>query len=492
MAGDRGDAGPGRGRPLGQRQGRERRDHGHRLRGEAARVAPAVPLEGEGLGQARPALGLEHTGILVDGDARPLGLEGRVDRLRQAARGRGADGSRGPRAEGPRAVPAAARLSPHDVPGRQARPPGRRLLDLAGDPRPAPQRPARQRRLLQSRLDRLHPARLLPGLRRDRPRPARGQRPRGHPGRRLVQRLRGLRQEARPLRQAPAAPGPAPHRVTPTAAREDIATGPDWKATARPDPEADFLMGETLRRAARPCTAGTSPGFDDAELGARRRRRRARRRWSRPIPARPCGRSPSSRPESIKEPKPGVYVLDMGQNFAGVPRLKVTGEPGQKITLRFAERLNPDGTIYTTNLREARCIDTYICTGKGEETWSPRFTFHGFQYVEITGLKSPPTRGDRHRHRPLQRHARRRPVQVLRPDAQPAPQQHRTGPSGPTSSTSPPTAPSATSGWAGPATPRSTSARRRSTATSRPSSPSGWSTWSTASGPTASSPWSRR
>ena len=91
------------------------------------------------------------------------------------------------------------------------------------------------------------------------------------------------------------------------------------------------------------------------------------------------------------EPKPGVFVLNLGQNLAGVPRLKIQGEPGQKITLRFAERLNPDGTIYTTNLRSARCIDTYICQGKGEETWSPRFTFHGFQYVEITGVKSPPS-----------------------------------------------------------------------------------------------------
>ena len=88
-----------------------------------------------------------------------------------------------------------------------------------------------------------------------------------------------------------------------------------------------------------------------------------------------------------------MYVLDLGQNFAGVPRLKIHGEPGQRVTLRFAERLSPDGTIYTTNLRSARCIDTYICDGKGEETWSPRFTFHGFQYVEITGLKSPPTVG---------------------------------------------------------------------------------------------------
>ena len=56
----------------------------------------------------------------------------------------------------------------------------------------------------------------------------------------------------------------------------------------------------------------------------------------------------------------------------------------------YAERLNPDGTIYTTNLREARVADTYICNGEKDETWSPRFTFHGFQYVEVTGLKSPP------------------------------------------------------------------------------------------------------
>ncbi len=84
-------------------------------------------------------------------------------------------------------------------------------------------------------------------------------------------------------------------------------------------------------------------------------------------------------------------MFDLGQNFAGVVRLKAEGEPGRAITLKFAERLNPDGTIYTTNLREARVTDTYICNGQGEETWEPRFTFHGFQYVEVTGLKSRPT-----------------------------------------------------------------------------------------------------
>jgi alpha-L-rhamnosidase len=95
--------------------------------------------------------------------------------------------------------------------------------------------------------------------------------------------------------------------------------------------------------------------------------------------------------KTITEPTPGVYVLNLGQNFAGVARLKVSGQPGQKITLRFAERLNPDGTIYTANLRGARATDTYICRGEGVEEWMPRFTFHGFQYVEVTGLTKPPT-----------------------------------------------------------------------------------------------------
>jgi alpha-L-rhamnosidase len=97
------------------------------------------------------------------------------------------------------------------------------------------------------------------------------------------------------------------------------------------------------------------------------------------------------RAKTITSPKPGVHVLDLGQNFAGVVRLTVAGKPGQTITLRYAERLNPDGTIYTTNLRSARTTDTYTCKGGGVETWVPRFTFHGFQYVEVTGLDAPPT-----------------------------------------------------------------------------------------------------
>ncbi|HVT12202.1 MAG TPA: family 78 glycoside hydrolase catalytic domain [Fimbriimonadaceae bacterium] len=95
------------------------------------------------------------------------------------------------------------------------------------------------------------------------------------------------------------------------------------------------------------------------------------------------------KPIKMTEPTPGHYVFDLGQNMVGWARLKVRGPSGDTITLRFAEMLNPDGTIYTTNLRSAKCTDTYICAG-GNETYEPSFTFHGFRYVELTGYPGKP------------------------------------------------------------------------------------------------------
>ena len=59
------------------------------------------------------------------------------------------------------------------------------------------------------------------------------------------------------------------------------------------------------------------------------------------------------RPKSVAEPKPGQWVFDLGQNMVGVVRLKVSAPAGTKLTLRHAEMLNPDGTLYTKNLRGA-------------------------------------------------------------------------------------------------------------------------------------------
>jgi alpha-L-rhamnosidase len=84
------------------------------------------------------------------------------------------------------------------------------------------------------------------------------------------------------------------------------------------------------------------------------------------------------------------YIFDMGQNMVGRVRLKVSGEKGTTLRLRFAEMLDKNGNMYVENLRSARATDYYTLKGEGEEIWEPRFTFHGFRYVEVSGLKEAP------------------------------------------------------------------------------------------------------
>ncbi len=95
-------------------------------------------------------------------------------------------------------------------------------------------------------------------------------------------------------------------------------------------------------------------------------------------------------PVSVKQLTPGVYIFDMGQNMVGWCRLTVAGPAGAAVKLRHAETLNPDGSLYTANLRTARATDVYTLHGGGTETWEPRFTYHGFRYVEMTGFPGEP------------------------------------------------------------------------------------------------------
>lgn len=97
----------------------------------------------------------------------------------------------------------------------------------------------------------------------------------------------------------------------------------------------------------------------------------------------------------VISPSENTWVFDFGQNFAGWARLKVSGQKGQKITLRFSEEINKDNNIdpASTGVFATKYVQTdqYICKGEGTEIWEPRFTYHGFRYVEVTGLKvSPP------------------------------------------------------------------------------------------------------
>ncbi len=98
---------------------------------------------------------------------------------------------------------------------------------------------------------------------------------------------------------------------------------------------------------------------------------------------------------SVEEVRPGVYVYDMGQNMVGVPKITLSGMPsGQEIVMRFAEVKYPDlpkygdlcGMIMLENIRAAMAQDIYITRG-GHEVINPKFTFHGYRFIEITGLK---------------------------------------------------------------------------------------------------------
>jgi alpha-L-rhamnosidase len=92
------------------------------------------------------------------------------------------------------------------------------------------------------------------------------------------------------------------------------------------------------------------------------------------------------RPVAITHPKPGVYIYDLGQNMAGWCRLKVSGPAGTVVKLRHGEELNPDGSLYTANMRSAKAEDSYTLKGSGVEIYEPRFTHHGFRFVEVTGF----------------------------------------------------------------------------------------------------------
>ena len=98
------------------------------------------------------------------------------------------------------------------------------------------------------------------------------------------------------------------------------------------------------------------------------------------------------RPVRMTQPQAGVYVYDLGQNIAGVERLRVQGPAGTTVRLRTAEELLPDGMLDTTTNRNAAATDRYTLAGTGQvETYQPRFTYHGFRYVEVTGYPGTPT-----------------------------------------------------------------------------------------------------
>lgn len=93
------------------------------------------------------------------------------------------------------------------------------------------------------------------------------------------------------------------------------------------------------------------------------------------------------KPVKVSEPETGIFVFDLGQNIAGWARIRVSGKAGQQVTLKFSEVLYENGLVNQEALRKAACRDIYIMKGDGVEEWEPRFTYHGFRYVQVEGLE---------------------------------------------------------------------------------------------------------
>jgi alpha-L-rhamnosidase len=170
---------------------------------------------------------------------------------------------------------------------------------------------------------------------------------------------------------------------------ETVITDDSWKAAASPIIASQIYGGEVYD--ARLEQEGwKAANFDDS-------------RWSSTVVSEAPSIAVSSQitdparviatldPKQVTPLANGAYIFDMGQNMVGWVTLKAKGAAGTKVRLRFAEILNPDGTIYTENLRNADATDVYILRGGDEETFSPHFTFHGFRYVEVTGYPGVPS-----------------------------------------------------------------------------------------------------
>jgi alpha-L-rhamnosidase len=170
---------------------------------------------------------------------------------------------------------------------------------------------------------------------------------------------------------------------------ETLATDASWKAGAGEIVGSDAQWGEIID--ARRAIGWDRAGFDDSS-------------WTNAVVeehtvALDPQRGPPVRtllelaPQKITR-RGEAWIVDLGQNLVGHVRLSASGAAGTVITLRHAEILDADGSIYTENLRPALSTDTFILAGKGRETFEPHFTFHGFRYVEITGYPGTLTADD--------------------------------------------------------------------------------------------------
>lgn len=187
---------------------------------------------------------------------------------------------------------------------------------------------------------------------------------------------------------------------------EWITTNESWKTSTGPIMKNNIYLGETYdARNEKP--GWNTANYDDSAWNAATQVQGPEGDLKYQfIP--PIKHTRTLKPIAITEPSDGVFVIDMGQNFAGVIRMKVSGDAGTEVKLRYAELLLEDGNIdvrtsVACQIKEEFSMDggpgapatawqedNYILKGEGEEIFQPAFTFHGFRYVEVTGYPGRP------------------------------------------------------------------------------------------------------
>lgn len=168
-----------------------------------------------------------------------------------------------------------------------------------------------------------------------------------------------------------------------------VVTDGNWRSTlSGPVRYADLLDGEAYD-CRRELPGWDQPGFDDQGWTPvwTLARDDTPLVWPR---CQPVKKIQEMRPVARREVRPGVYVFDFGQEITGWCRLHVNGPVGTQITLRHAEEIGADGNVNLKNLWGVAQQDDYLLDGRGPRTLEPHFTYHGFRYVEVTGLPSPP------------------------------------------------------------------------------------------------------
>lgn len=179
---------------------------------------------------------------------------------------------------------------------------------------------------------------------------------------------------------------------------DSVDTDTTWKASNGPITFDGIYTGEVYD-AGQEQKGWDTAGFDDSKWKSANAMKAPKGTLS-SLPCPPIRVTQTLKPVSISEPKPGVYVLDYGQNLTGHVQLQGAFSKGQKITMRYSEHVDKSGMIERSaietfmdkaNPPQPFQTDVYVAKGQGKETWEQRFSYSGFRYAEITGLTAKPT-----------------------------------------------------------------------------------------------------